>query len=292
MPIAEFDEKSDLEELIDRAIKEDLGPSGDITSQTVIPEDATLRAHVKSRGHYIASGIGVARAVFDTIDPSLSLTSLQVDGEEVEPGDALIAVSGSARSILTAERTALNFLQRLTGIATLARQYVDAVKPHDVSILDTRKTTPGWRTLEKHAVMNGGGENHRFGLFDRFLIKDNHLACRHDASDLDFAEWVARCRAAHPDCLVEIEVDTFEQFEKVLEARPDWILLDNMDPDLMKTCVERNGDTCRLEASGGITLDKVEAIAASGVHAISVGALTHSAPAADLGLDYLGSPVS
>lgn len=207
------------------------------------------------------------------------------DGQAFEPGDVLMELSGPTRGILTAERTALNFLQRLSGVATQARRYVEAVKPHPVQIWDTRKTTPGWRLLEKAAVKAGGGTNHRMGLYDHVMVKDNHIAANGSLEALQSA--IDRVKAERPATRIQLEADTLEQVEGFLTLRGvDMLLLDNMGPDRLRQAVALNAGHLWLEASGGITLATIADIAATGVNAISVGALTHSARALDLGLDF------
>jgi nicotinate-nucleotide pyrophosphorylase (carboxylating) len=234
----------------------------------------------------VLSGLPAAAIVFELVDPDLSFTAVGHEGQAVTPGAVLASVRGRMRSILAGERTALNFVQRLSGIASLTRCYVDAVAGLPCRILDTRKTTPGWRLLEKYAVRCGGGHNHRMGLHDAILIKDNHLA----ALGAPLAEAVRRARAAHGSTIpLEIEVDTLEQLEEALAARPDIVLLDNMPAEVMRRAVERRNAVAPgvlLEASGGVTLATLRGIAETGVDRISIGALTHSAVALDIGLDY------
>jgi nicotinate-nucleotide pyrophosphorylase (carboxylating) len=207
----------------------------------------------------------------------------------VGKGDEVITAEGPARAILTAERTALNFLQRMTGIATLASAFVARADPHGVIVLDTRKTTPTLRVLEKYAVLCGGGKNHRMGLYDRILIKDNHRCLWRNAGRGDLAEAVKEARKRNPDVEIEIEVESEAELEDVVEAAPDWILLDNMTPGELARCVELCRGRSRLEASGNITLDTMEAVARTGIDAVSLGCLTHSAPAADLSLELAGA---
>ena len=272
-------------ELIDRALQEELGALGDVTTRALVPPDAVARGAILARHACVVAGGPVAAAVFARVDPGLDVEALVADGEAAEAGAVILGVTGRAASILTAERTALNFMQRLTGIATLTRRFVDKVQPYGTTILDTRKTTPGLRVLEKYAVTCGGGANHRMGLYDRALIKDNHRALWRagDASRLDLA--VEACRRLHPGLAVEVEVESLAELECALRAAPEWVLLDNMAPELMAECVRRTAGRARLEASGGITLANVEEVARTGVDAISLGCLTHSAPAADLSLE-------
>jgi len=208
------------------------------------------------------------------------------EGQSCAAGQTLARLTGNARAILTGERTALNFLQRLCGIATQTRRYVDAVGTYPTKILDTRKTTPGLRLFEKYSVLCGGGANHRFGLYDRVLIKDNHRRLWHDGAPdcLDLA--VAAARQRFPELQVEVEVESLAELRSALKGRPEWVLLDNMPCDLMRTCVELTRGIAKIEASGGITLDRVRDVAATGVDAVSIGGLTHSAPAVDLSLEW------
>jgi nicotinate-nucleotide pyrophosphorylase (carboxylating) len=275
-------------QLIALALAEDLGTAGDLTSQATIPADTPGRAALVARAAGVVAGLPVAALVLEAVDPHVVFTPLVADGTAVTPGTRLATAAGPVRSILAAERTALNFLQRLSGVATLTRRYVDVTGGRG-QILDTRKTTPGWRLLEKYAVRQGGGHNHRIGLSDGILVKDNHLAALGGGPDA-IRRAVDAARRDAPGLPVEVEVDTGEQFEAALACRPDIILLDNMPPDLMRRCVARRdaaGRGVQLEASGGVNLTTVAAIAATGVDRISVGALTHSAAALDIALDYL-----
>lgn len=274
-------------DLIGLALAEDLGSEGDVTSGAFIPETSRSRAVIVARESCVLSGIATAIEVFQRVDPQLACTALQAEGDDVATGEGILEVLGSTRSILAAERTALNFLGRLCGIASLSRRYADAVRGTGVVLLDTRKTTPGWRLLEKAAVKAGGCVNHRIGLFDAVLVKDNHLAALGDLSLLPPV--ITRLRADHAGLPIEIEADTLDQVVKLLGMTGvDVILLDNMTPDLMAEAVGLRNSLVPgvlLEASGGVTLQTVPAIAASGVDRISVGALTHSAPNADLSLE-------
>ena len=232
------------------------------------------------------SGGEIARAVFLQIDAETLVRIGVADGSAFAKGDTLMEVSGSTRSLLSAERTALNFLQRLCGVATLTRQYVEAVKPHPVKVLDTRKTTPGWRLLEKAAVKDGGGTNHRMGLHDQVMVKDNHLMAAGGLEALQAA--IDRVKTARPTIKVQLEADRLEQVADFLKLRGvDMLLLDNMQPGQLREAVRMNAGRLFLEASGGITLATIGTVAATGVDAISVGALTHSARALDLALDFL-----
>jgi nicotinate-nucleotide pyrophosphorylase (carboxylating) len=273
--------------LIDLALAEDFGEVGDVTSAATITTAASGRAAVVARIAGVIAGLPVAELVCATVDPALTFTPAIADGIVVRPGTELAAIAGPMRSILTAERTALNFLQRLSGVATLTRQYVEAAGGK-AQVLDTRKTTPGWRLLEKYAVRTGGGHNHRLGLYDGVLIKDNHLAALGGGAAA-VPKAVAAARAYAPALPIEVEVETWKQFEAALACRPEIVLLDNMPPAMLHRCVERRNEIAPgvlLEASGGVTVQTIGAIAATGVDRISVGALTHSAPALDIALDY------
>lgn len=273
--------------LIELALAEDIG-SGDVTSEYFIAEDRRARALVTARASGVISGVEVAARVFRHVDDSLEIECLIADGSQVSEGAVLIQVEGKARSILTAERTALNFLQHLGGVATLTARHVEEVADTPVHILDTRKTTPGYRQLEKQAVLDGGGRNHRLGLYDRAMIKDNHLVADGDLETVQQA--IHRLKREQPEVEIELEADSLEQVRQFLELEGvDYILLDNMSPDQMSQAVELRGSRSspRFEASGGIQLDRLKDIAASGVEFISVGALTHSPPALDIGLDFI-----
>jgi nicotinate-nucleotide pyrophosphorylase (carboxylating) len=271
-------------ETIARALAEDLGP-GDITSECFIPADHHSSARIIAKENAILAGTEVAREVFRQVNPAIEIEIRKNEGETIAPSDLILIATGPTRALLSAERTALNFLQRLSGIATLTRRFVDAVSGTKAVILDTRKTTPGLREFERLAVRAGGGVNHRFGLFDRVLAKDNHLAITGDAAGLQRAIDEAKKRA--PDILIEIEADTLDQVRLLCALRGvDIILLDNMSNDQLREAVQIRGDkTIRLEASGGVNLGTVAAIAATGIDQISVGALTHSARAIDLSME-------
>ncbi len=265
--------------LIELALAEDIGP-GDATSEAVLPADAVLQARIVAKAPGVIAGLPVAEAVFARVDPAIRFTPLRSDGDRVVPGDGVAEVVGPARGMLAAERTALNFLQHLSGIATLTRAFVDAVAGNRAVILDTRKTHPGWRALEKYAVRMGGGQNHRLGLYDMILIKDNHIEA---AGSITAA--VRRARAAHPHLPVEVEVKNLDELREALELPVDRIMLDNFDLDTMREAVRLTAGRVPLEASGGVTLERAAAVAATGVDFISVGALTHSAPALDLSME-------
>ena len=269
---------------IRRALAEDIGP-GDITSECFIPADHHSTARIVAKESSILAGTEVAREVFRQVDATIEVKLLNHDSDAISPGDLILTATGPTRALLSAERTALNFLQRLSGIATLTSRFVDAVSGTKAVILDTRKTTPGLREFERTAVRAGGGVNHRFGLHDRVLAKDNHLAITGDAAGLQRAIDEAKQRV--PDILVEIEADTLDQVRLLCALRGvDIILLDNMSNDQLREAVQIRGDKAIvLEASGGVNLDTVAAIAATGIDQISVGALTHSARAVDLSME-------
>lgn len=271
-------------ELIRLALAEDLGDVGDVTSAALMP-GAKMAVHMVAREACVPCGLTLAARVFRSVDDTLEVLPLAEDGQAVEAGEDLLRISGSAKGLLSAERTALNFVQRLSGIATLTRTYVDAVSDLGTQILDTRKTTPGWRLLEKYAVFCGGGVNHRAGLYDQILIKDNHLAHWRRSTGKSIADAVEAARRHAPGLLVEVEADTVPQVQRLLEAKPDWILLDNMTCMEMESCVEMCRGICKTEASGGITLETLRGVAETGVDAISVGALTHSVRSVDIALD-------
>jgi len=269
--------------LIRAAIAEDVG-TGDVTSFYFTPETSRSQAEIVAREPGIVSGAEIAVTVFKEIDPALEVGVCIPDGSRFERGSILMKAAGSTRSLLTAERTALNFLQRLCGVATQTRKYVDAVKPHPVQVWDTRKTTPGWRLLEKNAVKHGGGTNHRMGLYDHAMVKDNHLAANGDLTALQAA--IHKLRAERPDVRIQLEAATLKQVADFLTLDGvEMLLLDNMTPDQQREAVKLVNGKLWLEASGGITLDTIKNVAATGVNAISVGALTHSARALDLALD-------
>ena len=274
-------------ELIMMALKEDIG-EGDITSAYFIPEEKMARAFLSVRHEGVVSGVSIAEKVFSVVDPSLVVQVLVEDGSRVSEGAVLMMIEGKARSILTAERTALNFLQRLSGVASITARYVAAVKHTRAKILDTRKTTPGYRTLEKKAVLDGGGTNHRMGLYDRAMVKDNHLVSDGGLESLQAA--IRLLKSEKPHVEVELEADRLDQVADFLALEGvDYILLDNMPLDDLRKAVKirEKNPRIRLEASGGVNLATVREIAETGVDFISVGALTHSAPALDIGLDFI-----
>jgi nicotinate-nucleotide pyrophosphorylase (carboxylating) len=265
------------------ALKEDIG-KGDITTEFFVPEALHGSGRIVAHEPAVVAGTGTAAEIFRKIDPATDIQIVRPDREAVVAGDIVIEVRGLARSILKAERVALNFLQRLCGIATLTRQFVDAVGNHPARILDTRKTTPGLRALEKAAVVAGGGVNHRSGLFDMVLVKDNHLAALGGLSG--FADQIRRLRKEQPNIRIEVEADDLDQTRAFVEIDGiDVILLDNMEPAQIREALALRRNNIKFEASGGITLKTVRRIAATGVDYISIGALTNAAPAIDLGLE-------
>lgn len=268
--------------LVQRALAEDLGRAGDITTDSIIPVDTQVRVTLRSRQAGCLAGIHIAEAVFKTVDARLRIEIFRQDGDMLEPGDIIAKISGPARAALTAERTALNFLGHLSGIATATARMVVAAQGYKARICCTRKTTPGLRALEKYAIRAGGGSNHRFGLDDAVLIKDNHIGV---AGGVRAAIARARAHAGHM-VKIEVEVDTLAQLEEALLEQPDIIMLDNMPPDMMAQAVRLTKGRALLEASGNVNLATVAAVAASGVDLISIGALTHSSPCLDLGLDF------
>jgi|TARA_B110000908_G_scaffold51583_1_gene62909 nicotinate-nucleotide pyrophosphorylase (carboxylating) len=277
--------------LIDLALNEDLDgnlKSGDVTSMFFVPEGRQSESFIHAKADGVLAGMKVAKEVFRRIDPDLQLVEVKKDGDVLSYGDHVLEISGSARSILTAERTALNFLQRLSGIATQTRDYVALTDDTKAEVLDTRKTTPGWRALEKMAVVAGGGTNHRMGLYDRAMVKDNHLVAQNKLEALQDA--ICQLNRDRPSVEVELETDTLKQVEDFLGLEGvQYILLDNMDNETMKTAVAMRDaaeSKVLLEASGGVNLDTIANIAKTGVDFISVGALTHSAVALDLSLDF------
>jgi nicotinate-nucleotide pyrophosphorylase (carboxylating) len=276
--------RRELGEIVTRALDEDLG-RGDVTTDALVPPELGGSAIVLAKEAGVLAGVGALLETFRQVDPAIEVEPLLQDGAEIAPGVTVARLRGPAASILKGERVALNLLQRMSGIATMTRRYVEAIAGTDAVVVDTRKTTPGLRALEKYAVRVGGGFNHRTNLSDGVLIKDNHLAAIRNQGG-DIAEAVRRARQAAPHTIrVEIEVTSIEEAEQAVAARPDIILLDNMSPALMAEAVRRIGGRAIVEASGGIRLESVRAAAESGVNLISVGALTHSVPALDLSLE-------
>ncbi len=280
-----LEQEPEVRELIARALAEDVGP-GDATTLALVDADSVASARIVARHELILAGVRVAGEVFRLADPALKVECLAADGEAVGAGAAVLRVAGPARALLAAERTALNLLQRMTGIATAAECLVRIVTDYGTQILDTRKTVPGLRRLDKYAVKCGGGTNHRVGLHDAILIKDNHLAFWRKKNRGTLAEAVQTARRAYPRLKIEIEVDTLAQLREALPGKPDWVLLDNMSPETVAEAVAICEGVCKTEASGGISKDNVREYARAGVTAISIGALTHSARAADLSLEF------
>ena len=271
-----------LEPLVRAALLEDLGRAGDLTTDTIVPAEVRARMTIRARQPGVVAGLDLARLAFRLIDPAIALIIEKLDGAALQPGDVVGRLEGAARGLLTSERTALNFLCHLSGIASATRGIVDAVAHTRASIVDTRKTTPGLRAVEKYAVRVGGGGNHRFGLDDAVLIKDNHVAV---AGGICPAVERARAGVGHL-VKIELEVDTLEQLAEALEVGIDAVLLDNMAPDMLRRAVAMVDGRAITEASGRIDLQTAAAIAETGVDLISIGWLTHSAPVLDLGLDF------
>jgi nicotinate-nucleotide pyrophosphorylase (carboxylating) len=268
-----------LDPLINLAFEEDVG-IGDITTEATVPPEREGIGTLLAKSDGIVAGLPVAERVFAKLDGTLAFRPVVSDGDAVEAGTPIAEVQGSAKTILIGERTALNFLQRLSGIATLTAQFVEAVANYNAKIVDTRKTAAGWRAVQKYAVRVGGGSNHRFGLYDGVLIKDNHIVA---AGSIGNAVQCAKEVVPHT-AKIEVEVETLNQVDEALEAGADILLLDNMSPGMMKSVVHEVGDLAVTEASGGITLERVREVAATGVNLISVGALTHSAMPMDISL--------
>ncbi|MEO5802075.1 MAG: carboxylating nicotinate-nucleotide diphosphorylase [Verrucomicrobiota bacterium] len=277
--------KSEILRVVRAALAEDIG-SGDVTTLATVPKNSKVVAKMVARENLVVCGLSLAEVAFREVSPKVRFKKLAADGQKIKRGGTLLEINGSARGILTAERVALNFVQRLSGIATLTAQFVEAIKGTHANILDTRKTTPGLRLLEKYAVACGGGQNHRIGLFDMVLIKDNHLvALRNEKPNA--IEAAVRCaRKKFPKLKVEVEADTSTQVRDAVQAGADIILLDNMSLDEMRALVKWVAGRAKLEASGGVNIKTVRAIAQTGVDFISVGALTHSARAVDIALDF------
>ena len=304
---------AEIRQAVQTALAEDIG-SGDATTLAIVPETTMAKAVLRAREPLVVAGLDFAETAFREVFPfinrrgelcetqksqnesgrcitppseaEIKIERLVKDGQPVKAGDILLKISGPARAILSAERVALNFVQRLSGIATLTAQFVDAVKDTPAKILDTRKTTPGWRRFEKYAVKCGGGKNHRLGLFDLVLIKDNHRIALRNESPNAIAAAVRRAREKFPNLKVEVEADTLEQAGQAAAAGADIILLDNMKPAQLRLAVQKIKGRAKTEASGGVNLGNIHAIAKTGVDFISVGALTHSARGGDIGLDF------
>jgi nicotinate-nucleotide pyrophosphorylase (carboxylating) len=271
----------DLMDFIRRTLGEDLGRGGDVTSRVTIPEDARFTAEMNARQEIVVAGIEIAAGFFRMLDRDATIERLVEDGDRIGPGTVLMRIEGKARAMLTAERSALNTLQHLSGIATLTRTYVDAIAGTGAVLIDTRKTIPGLRALEKYAVRMGGAQNHRLRLDDGVLIKDNHVGVCGGVE-----EAVRRAKAANTGLQVQVEVDRIAQIEPALQAGADRLLLDNMDVATLSAAVALVARRVPLEASGGVTLETIRGIAETGVNYISVGRITQSAPAVDIGLDY------
>ena len=271
----------DLDDFVRRVLAEDLGAGGDVTSAATIPADARFTAEMNCREPIVVAGLDIAAAFFRSLDPDVAIDQPVADGDRAEAGTIIMHLSGKARAMLTAERSALNTLQHLSGIATLTRRYVDAVEGTGAVLLDTRKTLPGLRVLEKYAARMGGAQNHRMRLDDGVLIKDNHVGVCGGV-----AKAVRAAKAANTGLQVQVEVDRIEQIEPALAAGADRLLLDNMPPPVLREAVALVAGRAPLEASGGVTLETIRAIAETGVDFISVGRITQSAPAVDIGLDF------
>jgi nicotinate-nucleotide pyrophosphorylase (carboxylating) len=265
-------------DLVRRALAEDVG-AGDVTTELLVPREARATARLIAKTACVVAGLDVATAVFAAVDPAVVVTARVRDGQRCQPGDVIADLSGPSRALLTAERTALNFLQHLSGIATLTRQFVDATGGR-LTILDTRKTIPTLRALAKYAVRCGGGTNHRMGLYDAVLIKDNHVRLAGG-----IGEAVRRVRARGVTLPIEVEAQSLADVDEAIAARPDVIMLDNLSDAEMREAIARIGGRARVEISGGVTLDRIPALAQLGADVVSVGALTHSAPAADISLE-------
>lgn len=275
--------RADYVEVVGRALSEDLGGQGDITSDTCVPQDSESKAVFVARAAGVIAGMDVVAYVFEALDPSVSFERLVSDGDRVEAGTEIARIGGHSRSILTGERTALNLLGRMSGVATATARFVEAVAGTGAKISDTRKTMPGLRALDKYAVRVGGGMNHRFGLYDAALIKDNHLMA---AGSISAAVAAFRARV-RPGVMIEVEVENLEQLAEVMETDTDRVLLDNMGPETLRRAVDMVGGRMTTEASGGVTLENVRQLAETGVDIISVGWITHSAPQLDVALDFV-----
>ena len=276
----------EISQAVQAALAEDIG-GGAATTLATVPENLAARAVMRAREPLVAAGIEFAETAFRELSRKTKIVKRLRDGKRAGAGETLLEISGPARAILSAERVALNFVQRLSGVATLTARFVDAVRGTPAQILDTRKTTPGWRRFEKYAVARGGGKNHRIGLFDMILIKDNHLAALWNEKPNAIAAAVQRARNRFPKLKVEVEADTLEQVAQAADAGADIILLDNMNLRQLRAAVKIVNGRAKTEASGGVNLKTVRAIAATGVDFISAGALTHSARAVDIGLDFV-----
>lgn len=275
---------AEVDAFVQSTLAEDLGTGGDVTSSSVVPATARLKAVMETREPMVVAGLPLAIAFFRALDPNCTVEAKAEDGQKLEAGAEILIVTGNARAMLTAERSALNTVQHLSGIATLTRAYVDAIAGTGAVLLDTRKTLPGLRMLEKYATRCGGGQNHRLRLDDGILIKDNHIAI---VGSIEAA--VKAAKSANTGLEVQVEVDTIEQIEPALAAGADRLLLDNMTPDTLRKAVALVGGRVPLEASGGVNLTTIRVIAETGVNFISVGRITQSAPAVDIGLDFISA---
>lgn len=284
IPLIDYDR---IYQLISLALLEDLAETGDTTTIAVVPDNITVSAILRCKEDCVCAGLPVAERVFNAIDETIEFEALVAEGDACPTMTPMAKITGNAQSLLTAERTALNFMQRLSGIATTARRYADLVADSKTVILDTRKTTPGWRNIEKYAVAVGGASNHRIGLYDRIMIKDNHRALAGMEGSGGIIRSVQRSRALFPQLEVEVEADTLDEVKAAIEAGADYILLDNMSNEQMIEAVAINAGRTKLEASGGITSERIPAIARIGVDYISVGALTHSVKAVDISMEIL-----
>lgn len=267
-----------VRDVVRRALAEDVGP-GDVTTEATVRRDQRARGVFLVKSPCVLAGVDVAAETFRQLEPDITIRFAKADGDRCQPSDEIGSIVGTARTLLVAERTALNFLQRLSGIATQARAFVEAADGH-ITVLDTRKTTPTLRALEKHAVAAGGATNHRFGLFDAILIKDNHVRLAGGV-----AAAVARCRESRPDLRLEIEAQTLAEVDEALAAGADIVLVDNMSPEDVREAVKRAAGRSRVEISGGVTLPRIADLASTGADYVSVGALTHSAPAVDISFE-------
>jgi nicotinate-nucleotide pyrophosphorylase (carboxylating) len=276
---------AEIRAAVQLALAEDLG-GGDATTLATVPAAAKSVAFMCAREPLVAAGIEFAEIAFRQLSNKIKIEKFARDGQKISAGKTLLKISGPARALLTAERVALNFFQRLSGVATLTAQFVEAVRGTRTQILDTRKTTPGWRRFEKYAVTCGGGKNHRMGLFDMILIKDNHLVALNNEKPNAIAAAALRAQKKFPKLKIEVEADTFKQVAQAADAGVDIVLLDNMDLRQLRQAVKIVNGRAKIEASGGVNLKNVRAIAKTGVDFISIGALTHSARAVDIGLDF------
>ncbi len=281
----ELEIDSAINRLIETALEEDIG-SGDVTTEATVPNFSMSKAFLNAREDLVLCGLNIAKTIFKKLDSSICIESLHYDSEKISAGDTIAIIKGRTKPILTGERVALNFLQRLSGVATLTNIYVEKIKGTNAEILDTRKTTPGLRKLEKYAVRCGGGFNHRIGLYDQVLVKDNHIAALKNEKPNPIAAAVKRSRESYPSLLVEIEADNLNQVRQAIEAGADIVLLDNMQISQIKEAVAIANGKVKLEVSGGVNLNIVRDIAQTGVDFISIGALTHSARAVDIALDF------